>query len=125
MKLLTSFLLIAALVVVGCDEENPADSASSLDFSTPQKTYEILAAAIQAKNMEIYKKCWSKNARSGESMIDELSSGGEIWSELQEAFKGPPTMTGEITGNKYHGEAAVIGAITMIKDGDEWKLYSW
>lgn len=105
----------------------------SQDMATPKSTFNLLLEAIENEDLEAYKKCWSEDRLEKEGMYSKLKNGTESWKELQYIFSGRQKMKGgDFRGDKYSvtikspkvGKDG-IGKITMIKVGDEWKMYNW
>ncbi len=115
-----SFLLFS---IVGCSQE----------MTTPKSTFKILLEAIEEKDLEAYKACWSEDRLEKEGMYSKLKNDDSLWEELQYVFSGPQKMKGgKCYGDKYRvtikspkvGKDG-IGNMTMIKIDGKWKMHSW
>ncbi|MDC0230474.1 DUF4878 domain-containing protein [Aureispira] len=103
------------------------------DLNTPESTFNSLIKVIQDKDLEGYKKIWHEDSLEREGMYSKLHNDDALWERLQRIFIGPQKMKdGEYYDNKYTVTIDApkagkngIGAITLIKIGEEWKMYYW
>lgn len=105
------------------------------DLSTPESTFKTLLTAIENQDLELYKRCWVEESLEGEGMYTNLKTDPDLWEELKAIFHGPQTLkeTEPMAGaTKFkttviapEAEGGGIGTITMILEGEEWRMYRW
>ncbi len=106
--------------------------------TTPRARFELLVAAVRAKDLEAYKECWSVHARPDESMIERLEAGDDkLWEQMQGVFKGPQTLIERkrlsIDGRAHfkgkvdapEADGLGVGSLMMVQDEDGWRMVSW
>jgi hypothetical protein len=124
-------LLFPVLFLATCKS-----GGSTTPFSTPEATFEAMVAAIKAKDLDKYAQCWYPARLDRESEVNNIKKDPTTWEELGAMFKGSLKL--EETGERSEEGKTVkkfnvnspdvengIGAITMIKDGEKWLMYSW
>jgi hypothetical protein len=131
--LLFSLLFSAAIVFQGCKSGTPK-------LGAPEDTFEKLVKAIQDKDLDSYTACWYAETAEREGMVSQLKiSNTVLWSVLQAMFKGPQTLKPAGSDFEENGKTMKkftvdspevakgdrIGSISMVKDGDVWKMYHW
>lgn len=129
MKLPLVFLLaFLVATLVGCKPGEP----------DPQDTLDDLVEAIRAKDIAAYEALWYPSRAEDEAQASKLKADPGMWDELQSMFKGSHTLVEEAEreedGKRLKKfdvkspdvpEGDGIGIISMILDGDRWKMYSW
>ena len=97
---------------------------------------ETLVRAIRARDVDLYKKCFTEEAQKGEAALGELKENSErFWTRLQGLFRGPQTLRVPAPGpddRRIRGhvvapeaEEGGIGSITFEKEGADWKVCRW
>lgn len=132
MKIQHLILFALLLVATACGK------SSKTQFGTPEETFATLQEAIKNKDLTLYEQCWDPERKEKEGSVSQLRDKEGLWEELQGIFKGPQTLGDgnesvtddgrtkkkfEITAPE--AEQGGIGAITMVKNGDKWQMYSW
>lgn len=127
-KSLRFFAVLLPILAMGLPARaNPA-------LNSPQATFHTVIKAIQNRDIQLYKKCFSEKAlKIGEAMIEKYEKDPDrFWTQLQEIFQGPQSLQVNIQGDKAKGSVTApqakgggIGSIGFIKEGEEWKIRAW
>ncbi|MDH3590571.1 MAG: hypothetical protein OER88_01740 [Planctomycetota bacterium] len=127
--------LAPLLLLAGCSggPKDPAASASA--FDTVQATFDTLVRAIRAKDLELYKQCFTTKAHErGESGLAKFEQKPEeAWKELQGMFSGPLSIkdqetrgdTTRVSIEAPEAEGGGIGGMTFQRVDGKWLVRNW
>ena len=126
-----AFLPLLLMVLAGCKSA----PASGADYTTPEATLKTLLHAVQTKDLELYKSCFTSEAlrhdRTGLAYLKE--SPETFWEETGAMLKGPIT----VENVKVEDNMAMLDirapnskdpdfkAMDMRRSDGEWKIHRW
>ena len=112
-----------------------SNSGSQTDLNTPEATFNTIVQAIQDKDINTYKNCFTDEAiERGEPQLKDYERDPDrFWQELQGLFKGPQSIEitmrsdteagGSVTAPEADGGG--IGGMTFQKINSQWKIQGW
>jgi hypothetical protein len=112
--------------------DTPA-AASKVDLSSPEATFETLRAAVAARDLESYERCFAKASAEREGMVGKLRADPEQWSRLDALLRGPQALQirdagpTQVSARVEAPEAAGggIGGLTFVLEADGWVIQFW
>ena len=119
-----AFATVLSLQLAACGgAPTPLATSSGEDFATPQGTFATLVAAVRARDLDTYARCFAAGSAESEGMVSRIRKQPERnWRELQGIFRGAQTLSVELDGDTARGqvdapeaEQGGIGSIRFVR----------